>query len=585
MSRIPKIAKGNTTDDLPPLPNIPKYNLKLRRSRSFSDLRTNIAEKSNKVILKTASFKRPAIKPSVLKNEASTSKAKESLYSRPTKRQNETKKENDPVQAKIAKIPSWDFKSRFNVLNEKYTKFQSDFVNIKQEKENMTQELFDLKLELKRIKESYEIEKKEKEILSQKYEKCKHMEEELGLTKEKYERIFKDHEYLQKQYSEIKEKYTNCAQNYDETLKLKNKLKEQVDLLQSEVETLQQSRKDQLNQILDLKGKIRVFCRLRPPSPDSEQLNFTFVSENAFEIIKGKTKSEFNFDKVFNYDAKQEEIFEEVSFLVQSALDGHNICIFAYGQTGSGKTYTMQGGFDNSNRGIIPRTVELLFKLIERYQVNNYIYKVQVSFMQIYNENVQDLLNLRDDKPLQIQFNEGKGITVQNLKTVDIGSLETFNNYFRKALSNRSVEATCYNETSSRSHAVTKIYLQGENLNSGVTMRGSISLVDLAGSERLVEVNEDRNRETKFINKSLSSLGTVMKSLYCRQKHIPYRNSKLTFLLQDSLGGNSKTLMIVNISPNVVSHGETINTLRFGAQVKEVKTNAIKNCEIGRAHV
>lgn len=226
---------------------------------------------------------------------------------------------------------------------------------------------------------------------------------------------------------------------------------------------------------------------------------------------------------------------------------------------------------------MIPRTINLLFSSIHRLQKSGWRHVVEASFLEIYNENINDLLSPDSKLQYDILFNEGKGITVKNLTIKTVASAEELQSLMRLAHRNRAVAVTNFNEHSSRSHAVTKINVTGHYKAKGIIYSSSISLVDLAGSESAKTTSNERLVETKNINKSLSMLGSVMLSLYNKSSHIPYRNSKLTHLLQSSLGGDSKTLMFVNISPLEECFGESINSLRFASTVKEVKTTARRN--------
>lgn len=226
---------------------------------------------------------------------------------------------------------------------------------------------------------------------------------------------------------------------------------------------------------------------------------------------------------------------------------------------------------------MIPRAVDLIFNNIEELKRTNWVYEVRASFLEIYNENIKDLLKPNATQNLDICFNEGKGTTVNSLTIKEVKSAECLKQLMRSALGNRKIAATNFNEMSSRSHAVSQIYLEGTNGPANVHCSASISLVDLAGSESAKNSSSERINETKHINKSLSALGNVMLALHNKRKHVPYRDSKLTYLLQSSLGGNSKTLMIVNISPFEHNYGESISTLRFASKVKEVTTASKKN--------
>ncbi|KAK3139956.1 hypothetical protein QOZ80_5AG0393240 [Eleusine coracana subsp. coracana] len=259
------------------------------------------------------------------------------------------------------------------------------------------------------------------------------------------------------------------------------------------------------NQIQDLKGNIRVYCRVRPFLPGQicsssavagmEERTITIITPTKYG--KDGTKS-FTFNKCFGPTATQDEVFSDMQPLIRSVLDGFNICIFAYGQTGSGKTYTMSGP---------------------------------------------------------------KVLTEESL-----------------GQKNRAVGSTAINDRSSRSHSCLTVHVQGRDLTSGAILRGCMHLVDLAGSERVdkSEVVGDRLKEAQYINKSLSALGDVIASLAQKNSHVPYRNSKLTQLLQDSLGGQAKTLMFVHISPEPDAVGETISTLKFAERVASVELGAAK---------
>ncbi|XP_063863781.1 kinesin-like protein KIFC1 isoform X3 [Scylla paramamosain] len=360
------------------------------------------------------------------------------------------------------------------------------------------------------------------------------------------------------------------------------------------------------NQVLELKGNIRVFCRVRPligeeiknngDSSDIHHINF--LDERTLELCKGgdvnsSTMSglkgrgnghlEFTYDKVFTPCATQTEVFEEISQLVQSALDGYNVCVFAYGQTGSGKTFTMEGCPDSEElEGVITRTVRHVFTSMKELKDKGWTYTVEASFLEIYNETIRDLLvsskeakNLTYD--IKLVDNKKNDTYVTNLKIVPVLDETQVHQLLRMAQQQRAVAATNMNEHSSRSHSVFRLKLVGENCRTSESCEGTLNLVDLAGSERLKESGSEGARltETQNINRSLSNLGNVIMALAQKQGHIPYRNSKLTHLLQNSLGGNSKTLMFVNVSPVDLCYSETLNSLRFATKVNQ--------CHIGTA--
>ena len=339
-------------------------------------------------------------------------------------------------------------------------------------------------------------------------------------------------------------------------------------------------RKELHNTVMDLRGNIRVFCRVRPSlefEQEKQLCGWNYLDEATVEIInydKNKTNAHtFTFDQVFHPMSDQESIFELVSPLIQSALDGYNICIFAYGQTGSGKTYTMDG--ISSNPGVIPRTVDLLFDSIKNYRLLGWEYEIKVTFLEIYNEVLYDLLsNEQKDMEIRMAKNNKNDIYVSNITEETVESAARLRHLMNIAKMNRATAATVGNERSSRSHAVTKIELIGTHAERQEISIGTINLVDLAGSES--PKTSIRMNETKNINRSLSELTNVILALLQKQDHIPYRNSKLTHLLMPSLGGNSKTLMFINVAPFQDCFVESLKSLRFAATVNQCKVAKAK---------
>lgn len=378
-------------------------------------------------------------------------------------------------------------------------------------------------------------------------------------------------------------------------------LREDVAGLECKLRSEETIRRELHNTIQELKGNIRVFCRVRPMLTSEESQRpcvFSFGQDERELVVeptspnesicgtkKTAPKHEFNFDKVFTPSASQEDVFGEISQLIQSALDGYNVCIFAYGQTGSGKTYTMEGNTaDHDKQGMIPRAMEQVFRTSQDLQEKGWQYAIEASFLEIYNETIKDLLGSGDANTKHeiklVNPNSTGGaceVTVTNVKTVNVTSETQVYSLLEKATQNRAVAATQCNERSSRSHSVFRLKLTGENHLTAEKCQGTLNLIDLAGSERLTQScsTGERLRETKNINKSLSNLGNVIMALANKEQHIPYRNSKLTFLLQNSLGGNSKSLMFVNISPKEESLQETLCSLRFATKVNQ--------CNIGTA--
>lgn len=343
------------------------------------------------------------------------------------------------------------------------------------------------------------------------------------------------------------------------------------------------------NKYQELKGNIRVMCRVRPVLGDGEgqQAGMSFPDDktSAEIVLAGPEEKSslgnvtrknypFEFDRVFIPGTQNQEIFGEISQMVQSALDGYNVCIFCYGQTGSGKTFTM-----SSTDGMIPRATHMIYDTITKLKEKSWEYTMEGSFVEVYNEDLNDLLTPNDrtsegkPKKLEIRHDDARKQTaIMNCKSVRLNSPDAVETMLAEAQNNRSVAATKANERSSRSHSVFILKLVGENSATGERCEGTLNLVDLAGSERLKhsQAEGDRMKETQNINKSLSCLGDVIEALGRGSGHIPYRNSKLTHLLQYSLGGNSKTLMFVMVSPLETHLKETLTSLRFATKVCHV---------------
>ncbi|KAJ5843550.1 Kinesin-like protein [Penicillium chrysogenum] len=396
-------------------------------------------------------------------------------------------------------------------------------------------------------------------------------------------------EFLESGREEQSKSFERCNQQmmdaFAETEAIKEKLRRE--------ETL---RRKLHNQVQELKGNIRVFCRVRPslnsePASDLTLMQYPDEAEDGKEInILGpeeksslgtvnRKNNTFSFDRVFNPSAQNAEVFDEISQLVQSALDGYNVCIFCYGQTGSGKTHTM-----SSADGMIPRAVHQIYETAQGLEEKGWRYSMAGNFVEVYNENLNDLLGNPDEldkKKHEIRHDMQRGkTTITDITTVNLDSPEMVESILKNADANRSVAATKANERSSRSHSVFILKLTGQNHITGERSEGTLNLVDLAGSERLSHsgATGERLKETQNINRSLSSLGDVISALGQGKEggHIPYRNSKLTYLLQFSLGGNSKTLMFVMVSPLQAHMSETLTSLKFATKVHNTHIGTAK---------
>jgi kinesin family protein C1 len=445
----------------------------------------------------------------------------------------------------------------------------------------------------------------------------------------------------------------NTQQQVDNERQMQGPLRERIADLERRLHAAETHRRRLHNQVLELKGNIRVFCRVRPllddeklmpeqslsdsyqfsrPS-DADPLHYyhsgsgnggeegeTLTVLQDTESVTGQSRtktSEFAFDRVFGPDSTQPDVFAEIADLVQSSLDGYRVCIFAYGQTGSGKTYTMEGpslkdhigdaksddgdGEEGEEGGMIPRAARQLFDTAHRLATERkWSFAFEASYLEIYNETIRDLLQPLDASnngqkgadDLDIKHISGRTV-VPGLTVVPVSSKEQLLDLLRMAARNRSVGGTLCNERSSRSHAVFTLSITSVNKVTQERLEGVLNLVDLAGSERLSSSQStgERLKETQHINRSLSALGDVIAALQDSSysanasktgsnhanHHVPYRNSKLTFLLQPSLGGaSSKTLMFVNVNPSPASVPESLCSLRFASKVRA--------CHIGTAH-
>ncbi|TKY59131.1 Phragmoplast orienting kinesin 2 [Spatholobus suberectus] len=309
----------------------------------------------------------------------------------------------------------------------------------------------------------------------------------------------------------------------------------------------------------------------------------------------GQPENRFTFDHVACETIDQETIFRLVGLpMVENCLSGYNSCMFAYGQTGSGKTYTMLGEIEDldvkpsPHRGMTPRIFEFLFARIQAEEESrrdeNLKYNCKCSFLEIYNEQITDLLDPSSTNML-LREDVKKGVYVENLSEFEVQSVSDIIRLLIQGSSNRKVAATNMNRESSRSHSVFTCVIESTwEKDSTTNYRfARLNLVDLAGSERQKTsgAEGERLKEAANINKSLSTLGHVIMILVDvangKQRHVPYRDSRLTFLLQDSLGGNSKTMIIANVSPSICCAAETLNTLKFAQRAKLIQNNAVVN--------
>ncbi|WJX29925.1 hypothetical protein P8452_18517 [Trifolium repens] len=486
------------------------------------------------------------------------------------------------------------------------------------EMEDKNMEISTLKQELETIKKSYEAQcsKLESEVKdakgelkqkSQEYEDLleklrNKLQESETLTKLKYEKWNMKQNLMQKainfqfgsiqqlklSWESIKQDVMKEQTIYSEECKRFGvNLKPLVHAAENYHTILAENRK-LFNELQELKGNIRVYCRIRPfvPGQKEKQSIVERIGESEL-VVANPSKKEalktFKFNKIFGPTSSQAEVYEDIQAFIRSVLDGYNVCIFAYGQTGSGKTYTMSGPNNATNEsvGVNYRALNDLFNISASRQ-SSIVYEIGVQIIEIYNEQVRDLLSTDTAVKKYPFFSVDTYIpdasmhpvksTADVIKLMDIG------------LKNRAKSSTAMNERSSRSHSVVSIHVRGADKKSGSTLVGNLHLVDLAGSERIdrSEVTGDRLKEAQHINKSLSALGDVIFALAQKSSHIPYRNSKLTQILQTALGGHAKTLMLVQITSDIKSYSESLSTLKFAERVSGVELGVAKSSKDGR---
>lgn len=393
----------------------------------------------------------------------------------------------------------------------------------------------------------------------------------------------------------------------------KQQLEENIVKIEGELNTLKDylklcdiKRREALNKLLDLKGSIRVFCRLRPFHGNEKRARpGPIVAPQSDQVVVkagGKLKA-YHFDKVFLPEDSQDDVFAELVPILRSALDGHNVCIFAYGQTGTGKTYTMEGRPDSP--GVVPHTFKELFR--QAALDSSLTFTFTISMLEVYKGSLRDLLVRRPTRPtetsakcLSIQMDAPSGVEIENLHEVVVMDFKQAFQLYRLGRRARSTAWTNVNEASSRSHSLIRIVIRGSRADDAYTITSKLWMVDLGGSERILKTRASGQtmEEAKAINLSLSALGDVINALQRKQPHIPYRNSKLTQILKDSLANDSKVVMLLHISPREDDLSETVCSLSFGtrargtqlgrelsAEAKEQRTSAMADIMLHMRHL
>ncbi|KAF1765391.1 hypothetical protein GCK72_005343 [Caenorhabditis remanei] len=388
-----------------------------------------------------------------------------------------------------------------------------------------------------------------------------------------FEKDSKMNPELDKIRSELK-RAEEVIREKDNEIEAKNKeLREMTNMIQKMAATFntEMSKQEILirelnDEVVDLRGQIRVAIRVRDYEKDGS--NFEITSDNEVKFQQNGQSNVFEFENVFKPTTNQPQVFNEIKELIMCALHGKNVSLIAFGPTSSGKTYTMRG--DEENEGVIPRAINFMLEH-SRHDLATigWQYSFVASFIEVYNDEVFDLLD--EKKKIKIT---GEAVTSNK---IPIKGMRDVNHLLQLADAQRSVASTACNLHSSRSHAIFQIYIDGVN-KSGETIKCSLKLVDLAGSERAKEsgAQGEQFKELTKINQSLSTLKKCIRAQKNKDTHVPYRDSKLTILLRDSLGaGSSKTMFIAHVNPNDVC--ETDRTLKF--------TSDLRSTRIGKATV
>jgi len=458
-------------------------------------------------------------------------------------------------------------------------------------------------------------------------------DEESGLKEQEllddFESKQAEAEQLQLEQSEEMNKKKEQLLKAAEELK---KMQEQIQFLEDKRKEDEKKRRALHNRVQDLLGHVRVYCRIRPLfEPNASVMDVSSRIEDGVSVLeyvqhpqdlnggalyqKRKKRHIFTFDRVFDKGAPQRDLFEHIKPLITSSMDGHDVTLFAYGQTGSGKTYTMYGpsNCDLSKspvRGIIPRSIDHMFDTIENAKDRRWSYNLSAAMMEIYNENIYDLLKgeskdsmnkseqstttktkggsrgtntkkttksgKKDDKKeaLEIRRTQDGKVEIVGLVRIPVKNAGELHKLTASAAERATRAATAMNSRSSRSHTIFQLYIEGKYAEDSEksTVCSMLTLVDLAGSERIAKTKASgvRLEEAKKINQSLSVLGKTVRALAEKSKHVPFRDSKLTFLLRKALSGSGKTAVIVNITPAKSNSSESLQTLRFADKLKEL---------------
>ena len=530
-------------------------------------------------------------KMNLIKEEKEIKNKKNILFNELNNKLSEEQKKNENLIQNLKNLEN---------INIKYPDLCEDYNKILNENEELKEEFKSKKVEdLSKLKEKYEEEVFELKSLINLWKnnfleisKFKLLNYDIKSHQEIENIIDIDQNYIENAPSNIKEiskkvldyfKLLIEQENY-KTIDLR-KLKDSLSLEQEKVHILSQKlnnekflRRKIHNRYMYLRGNLRVMCRVRPFLSSEKinkksQMETLVINNDSISVFQeNKQEKNFEYDYIFDTKSTQKDVYEEVTLLIQSMVQGNNICIIAYGQTCTGKTYTIQGP-NSKNPGIVPRAAKELFLILNNFAKSDYFESIRLSLtiIEIYNEQIYNLLE--ESTPNLNMYEDASGnLIIPDLSPISINSYEEASKLFKLAAKFRHTSSTEYNDRSSRSHCIFSFQLKIKG-KDGRIIRSTLHIIDLAGSERLSKSqnkDEKLKKESICINLSLHSLSTVLNSIALKANHIPYRDSKLTHFLKDSLNENYNILLLLLVSPNNKDLPETISTLQFGERIVKI---------------
>ena len=530
-------------------------------------------------------------KMSLLKEEKESKNKKNILFNEINQKLEEEQKKNQLLLKNLKEFD--DIKIKYKEMLEEYNKLISENEEIKEELQSKNIE------DMFKLKEKYETEVFELKCLINIWKhnfleisKFKLVNYDIKAHQEIENIIDIDENYRDNAPLEMKEiskkvleyfKLLIEQENYKtiDLLKMKESLlseQEKVHILSQKLKNEKYLRRKIHNRYMYLRGNLRVMCRVRPFLPSEKinkksQMETIVINNDSISIFQdNKQEKSFEYDYIFDTKSTQKDVYEEVTLLIQSMVQGNNICIIAYGQTCTGKTYTIQGP-NSKNPGIVPRAARELFLILNNFSKSNFFESIRLSLtiIEIYNEQIYNLLE--ESTPSLNMYEDASGnLIIPDLNPISINSFDEANKLFKLAAKFRHTSSTEYNDRSSRSHCIFSFQLKLTG-KDGRIIRSTLHIIDLAGSERISKSqnkDEKLRKESICINLSLHSLSTVLNSIALKANHIPYRDSKLTHFLKDSLNENYNILLLLLVSPNVKDLGETISTLQFGERIVKI---------------